>query len=103
MADPKAYTKASLTGVDDEHPSLHAAYNDDLVLEVDDGFLIGRPPGPGRGSAQSIPIGAVPAYANAAAFPALPLSPAGTTLIGFDRDANQLKVWDPDAGAWIAV
>ena len=49
------------------------------------------------------PMGQVTAYANAAAFPASPAPPSGTTVLGFDRNTNQLRVWDPDAGAWIAV
>ena len=101
-ADPKVFTKASLTGVEDEHPSLHAGYNDDIDIEADPGTCVGRTDHD-RGPAQSVPIGCVPAYASAAAFPTSPAPPPGYTTTGFDRETNQLKVWDPDAGAWITV
>lgn len=103
MTDPKVFTKASLTGEEDEHPSLHAGFNDDLAIEVDPGEVVGRLPGGERGPAQGIQIGAVPVYVDAAAFPADPSPPDGVTLLGFDRTTNKLKVWDPDAGSWIAV
>ena len=57
MADPAVFTIASLTGVEDEHPSLHAAYNDDLAIEVDTASLVGRTDD-ARGAAQAIGVSA---------------------------------------------
>lgn len=102
MTDPKIFTRASLTGKDDEHPSLHAAYNDEIDSEVDPGTCVGRTDSE-RGPAQSVPIGCIPAYANAAAFPAAPTLPSGYTIIGFDCATKQLMAWDPDDESWIAV